>query len=369
MNTYPLTITRNDTALVRRKSGLFELVPANRPSQTYDVNGDYKYFRIPATLTNKLTAPRDLTNVAWVKTRTTVSANAIASPTGVVDADKLIPNTQNDQHFVAQSVSVTNGIAETFPFWLKKGEYDRVQVQRTDTNFDAFFIVFNADTGTITSQTGTFVRASMVATGNGWYYCQLTVTPVATASVAIRVTILDASGSAVFAGNETDGIYLWGLNQYAVNAEVSPFDYLDTAATRQLTDARNTAMPELGRLNFILPVNIQANSTQETLWVYGDDNDNNITVRKTSTNTIQLRYTRSGSLVWSLETSAFTSGDNTITVDVTDGSTSLQLNSTTPVTGSGVWNPSGFDTMVFGRNISGTSDPATNVSFQPFKML
>jgi hypothetical protein len=173
-------------------------------------------------------------------------------------------------------------------------------------------------------------------------------------------------------GNNNTGFEASAIMAVLGTVNLNIFDYIRTtgaSATRQLTDARNTSMPELGRLNFILPVNIQANSTQQTLWVNGDDNNNNITVRKTSTNTIQLRYTRSSSLVWSLETGVFTSGDNTITVDVSDGSTSLQLNSATPVTGSGVWNPSGFDIMVFGRNISGTDDPATNVSFKPFKML
>jgi hypothetical protein len=64
--------------------------------------------------TNSCLWSEQIDNAGWSKTRASVTANAETSPDGYTNADAIIADSVNDDHFVGQNISVTNATAYSF---------------------------------------------------------------------------------------------------------------------------------------------------------------------------------------------------------------------------------------------------------------
>ena len=78
---------------------------------------------------NLIVYSEDLTQTAWTKTGSTISADSIAAPDGLTTADKLVEDMSGGSHFV-QKTSITIVISETYNLsvYLKAGERNIVRV-------------------------------------------------------------------------------------------------------------------------------------------------------------------------------------------------------------------------------------------------
>jgi len=204
-----MSVTRATTATRVNSAGLVESMGNNVPRLDYS-NGTCPSLLVEPQRTNLFLNSSSFDNAAWTKVQTTTSANVAVSPSGIQDADKLIPNTTSNIHYTFQSISDT--IAPwTFSIYAKADGYNRIILNAYNTNF----VGFNLTTGTIESTLGTGVTSANIEdAGNGWYRCSITSTSTSS-GVAMTMSVFNAAytnGNAnpIFSGNGTDGVLVWG---------------------------------------------------------------------------------------------------------------------------------------------------------------
>ena len=168
--------------------------------------------RVPMVLiepsaTNLVDYSEDIASNLWGKTGVSVTENAATAPDGTVIASKIQVDSSNSFHFVGKSIPL-GAAYYSFSAYLK-----------ADTAITASFFfsqsgnngaVFDLQAGSLISVSGTGNTASIEDVGNGWFRC--VVTNNGSSDVADQVRIGVANGAiSSFQGNETDSLYLWGV--------------------------------------------------------------------------------------------------------------------------------------------------------------
>jgi hypothetical protein len=178
----------------------------------------------PTTVKNALGFTQEFNNAAWTLTGTTATANATTAPDGSVTADRLTSGGVQAQ--VVQGITIASGATITGSCYLKNDGIPLVEVVLLASNNTTPYgrATFNLSTGVIstaasTANGGTNASASIVAVGNDWYRCSVTVTYPATTSAGIRI-----NGAAV-----TGSFFAWGA-QLSDSASLDPYVYNPAAA-------------------------------------------------------------------------------------------------------------------------------------------
>jgi hypothetical protein len=185
--------------------------------------------------TNNALYSEQLDNAAWTKQNTTVTANAVTSPSGYQDADKLIETASTGAHRASVSSGATlNG---TFSFFAKAGERTKVAILSTtiDLGFDlSNGTLINLGSGTSVGKIENY--------GNGWYRCSL---PQASGIVALALALLDNAGNISYTGNGTSGAYFWGAQLEVGAYATSYIPTLGASVTRVADAASKTGITSL----------------------------------------------------------------------------------------------------------------------------
>jgi hypothetical protein len=156
---------------------------------------------------NLLTYSEQFDNVAWGKTRATITANATTAPDGTTTADKLIDDGATvGQGYISQNATYTN-IPYSFSFYAKAGEVSAVRCYIVDSVgiISASNAIIDLISGTVTSGS-----ANVVSIGNGWWRITVIGTPTA-GSGSVRILLPTDTAT-------TNGFYIWGaqLNEGAL---------------------------------------------------------------------------------------------------------------------------------------------------------
>lgn len=182
----------------------------------------------PNSPTNVLTATQDYTSVVWVKgvVGDTVTANALAAPDGTTTADKLKPSvTSSANHSWTQTKTVTNGVSKTVRVALKAGELTYGQLKLTGAITADVYV--DLTTGAIVSSSGS---VSVTDIGGGWWVLEI-VAVTSTTSLAVAVLVWDNATGTAFAGNASDGIYVWQASVFLSSDSTANYDALLTGWT------------------------------------------------------------------------------------------------------------------------------------------
>lgn len=238
-----IIFARSSTATFVGSNGSIQVAAVDSPRLDYD----------PATLvpkgllieeqrTNLLTYSEQFDNAAWGKINSSISINAIVSPDGTTNADKLIENTTSGTHDVRRTVTASASTAYTQTIFVKAGERTKGQIQMFG-NSGGSTVVFDlsAGTSTATGSYGGWSSASTTITncGNGWYKITNTATTNAGLTALVYACLLtDAAGSGVYTGDDTSGFYIWGAQ---VEAGAFATSYIPTVAS-QVTRTADTAI-------------------------------------------------------------------------------------------------------------------------------
>ena len=192
---------------------------------------------IEESRTNLLTYSEQFDNAVWVKTASTITANTVVSPDGILNGDKLVANNALSEHYFTQAFSYILGTSYTLSTYAKAGEYNFLQLTFGSGAFGGVTrAYFNLTAGTV----GTLINsptASIIPVGNGWYRCSITKTATATATVNTLIAVTSADNTLSFTGDGYSGIYIWGA-QLEVGAFAT--SYTPTVAS-QVTRAADSA--------------------------------------------------------------------------------------------------------------------------------
>jgi hypothetical protein len=194
--------------------------------------------------TNILTYSEDFSNAAWTKTDLTVIANAITSPDGTTNAQKIVPNTTNGTHYIDQFVTISS-VDYTYTIYAKKGEYNYLYVNAYSNSSRRTW--FDLNSGTVSLNTSPNI-ATIESVGNGWYRCTITNTSSGTTG-AFQFGADPNNGTInanpSFSGDGTSGIYVWGAQ---IEASSYPTSYIPTtsaSATRVADECSKTGISSL----------------------------------------------------------------------------------------------------------------------------
>lgn len=230
--------SRNFESSRVNKNGLIETVTNNVPKLDW-LNSDCPSLLLEPQRTNRLAYSEQFNTSSWGKANTTIDPDSTISPTGELSSDKLIANEVNTSHYMQSTVSgLSTSSTATFSIFIKKAEISQVQLlcaQNSEPFTNWARIQFDLNTLSFFGSTeGTFGYDDY---GNGWVRLFTTGTPT-TSNALIRVSLMKNS-TGIFAGNNNDGVYLFGAQ---VEQGGYPSSYIKTtsgSASRELDSCIN----------------------------------------------------------------------------------------------------------------------------------
>ena len=167
---------------------------------------------------NILTYSNDYTNSSWIKTRSTITTNAGLSPDGTLNADKLIPDAQYNNHNQLFTANLQNAADNySFSVYVASAGYGFATVNTgTHWTSDYYGVVIDLSNGTKTATytngahtdksctveaVGSFYRVTISGNGEKYYLVGASDTGTFTPH---------SYGLKAFVGDGTSGILVYG---------------------------------------------------------------------------------------------------------------------------------------------------------------
>ncbi len=242
----PLTFTRAGATATRvNASGLIETVAADTPRLDYDpVTLACEGLLLEETRTNYLLRSAELDNASWVKSASTVTANAITGPDGALSMDKIVETTAvTTLHRVSQNANA--GAVNTmhaYSAFVQKGERTKFYMWHADATLTTSYVmgVFDLVALTATTQVGgngASASATIEHFKGDIYICTIVGIPnTAGAGVAhtFDLRLRDATGNQTYTGDGVSGLYATGFQLEPGECRTSYIPTTTAAATRNL---------------------------------------------------------------------------------------------------------------------------------------
>jgi hypothetical protein len=310
-------VTRATPAFRTNASGILDSTASGVPRLDYPAAGGCPALLVEPAATNLALRSEEFNDAYWVKTETTVTANASTAPDGTTTADKLIPSVVNAAHFIAAgTISFTSGTTYTWSVFAKKDGYDHLRLAFGLIAFSATGrgASFNLNTGAI-GQTQSGVTARIQNVGNGYYRCSITATAIATASDSsfFNSQNADSATSVTFAGDGTSGALLWGAQLETGSVATSYIPTTSAAVTRNADVISKTGVSGfIGQSVGTLYAEVDVRNFQtdgRILAISNGTSDNRIALLKGANSTLRgLVTTASGSVADIATASGTTAG-------------------------------------------------------------
>jgi hypothetical protein len=222
-----ITFTRASTGTYFDAAGVMQTAAINAP----------RFDHHPATLkrlgllvepqrTNLLLRSQEFDNAAWNKSDSTVTANAVVAPDGTISADKLVEAASTAVHYVNRTGTLTASTTYALSVYAKAAERSRVQLAGSAGSWSATLTAtFDLAAGTVVSSS--WVAASIVSVGNGWYRCTVvgTTNAAPASSQHTQIVLIQSGTTQSYLGDGTSGLYVWGAQ---LEAGAWPSSYIPT---------------------------------------------------------------------------------------------------------------------------------------------
>jgi hypothetical protein len=171
---------------------------------------------------NLVVRSQEFDDAIWIKTNSSVTANATTAPDGTNTADKLVEAANTASHFVAQDKLVA-GFTFNISISLKKAERDFALI----SNGVSHAISVDLVNGTAVNALGTTTNIVVINQSNGWYRVSFTVAALST-NFNIYTSVDGVFANRAYAGNGTSGIFLWGAQ---IELSTTANTYIPTTTT------------------------------------------------------------------------------------------------------------------------------------------
>jgi hypothetical protein len=235
-----VTIARAlNTATRVNSSGLLEIVNANLPRFDYNpATLAPKGLLIEEARTNIAPYSDQFDNVAWVKTRCSITANATASPDGTTNADKLVEDTTASNSHLVQSATLTVPSLATVTVSIFMKAAERTWGRIGDGGGSGIFAFVNLSTGQFGTIGGGVTNSRIEPFNNGWY--RVSITGVMTGVLSqMLIYSATADNTSTYTGNGTSGIFIYGAD---IQVGAFATSYIPTTTTSVTRNADTVTM-------------------------------------------------------------------------------------------------------------------------------
>ena len=174
---------------------------------------------------NLILRSEEFDNAAWVKLNSTITANTVIAPDGVLTGDRFVENSAAAVRSVNQTSTTVASTTYTLSVFAKEVPTSAKRYLRLALNTVASTTLWAAATydlslgtvlGTNAAGGGTVTSTSITAVGNGWYRCVLTGDIGSNTDMNVVISCNPSIGTYTNRGRESytgdgdSGIYIWG---------------------------------------------------------------------------------------------------------------------------------------------------------------
>lgn len=164
---------------------------------------------------NLLERTEEFDNSYWIKSNSSINANATIAPDGISSADKFIEDNINSNKVInsPQNLNVSNGTYYTVSLYIKSAERFNILLRFTDgiSNLMQYLFNLNTNTYSLVASQFTNLSASIQDANNGFKLITISgVAPASTTSGNFYIRLADNSGNLTYTGDGTSGLYIWG---------------------------------------------------------------------------------------------------------------------------------------------------------------
>lgn len=208
----------------------------------HDVNGNRIGYLAEYQSTNQVLWSQAMYNAAWTKSNATavVTASVLSpdrSPTTNIIAEDA---TAAVEHYIQIAAATASNVLQTASIWVKANSRTKLRLRlaaATGSTIADFDLAVPSSTPFATSGNGTCTRAWIEQWLNGWYRISITGVPDSTSALApaLRVSLLDATGTLVYNGDGTSNLYAWGA-QVEVFEQATSYMMTAAATTTRVAD-------------------------------------------------------------------------------------------------------------------------------------
>jgi hypothetical protein len=204
--------------------------------------------------TNLILRSEEFDNASWTKAASSITANTIVAPDGVLTGDRFVENSAAAVRSVSQTSTTVASTTYTLSVFAKEVPTSAKRYLRLALNTVASTTFWAAATydlslgtvlGTNAAGGGTVTSTSITAVGNGWYRCVLTGDIGSNTDMNVVIGCNPSIGTYTNRGRESytgdgySGIYIWGA-QLEVGA--FPTSYIKTVAATATRSADAASM-------------------------------------------------------------------------------------------------------------------------------
>ncbi len=221
----------NGLATRVNKDGLIEEVANDTPRLDY-LNSTCPNLLLESESTNRQIRSEEFDSSAWGKANVFVTSNLTTSPSGQLNADKIIATNTTSVKTIQEVMSgaaTTSGA--TVSIFVKKAEITQIRIVAA-TNISPYtnWVRVSFDLETLQEFGSTLGTFKLEDYGGGWYRLSITGTPLNTSNV--YQFSLVKNQNVTFTGNNNDGLFLWGAQVEQKSTSSSYIPTQNSAVTR-----------------------------------------------------------------------------------------------------------------------------------------
>ena len=176
----------------------------------------------------------------WSATNITITNNDTTSPEGIDNASKIVLDSGSSSSCelrAQNNKSVTLGNDYTFSVFAKADEFDKIELDFSNSRMDDAYVVADLTEGTIISRGADNTSDSIEDYGDGWYRITLTGTAIATGTTAL-IFRLGANPT----GDGSSGFHIYGAQFEEGSYPTSYIPTYGSAVTRSVDGTNSLAV-------------------------------------------------------------------------------------------------------------------------------